>query len=249
MSISKQDSSSPGYSLELTLKQEELGYIKEEISKQWLNRLLIQDKNLISYISSKNISIEEYHHISNRIEHSKIWSKNSRILWPSFNKCLEDTDFYKKLKTNFGDFIVSDEENLGWPNFYWRITRPKESQDIGPVHRDSWFWKLNDQFIKPKYPFFRVKVWIAIYSEPGKNGLLVEPDSHKRKDIIWDSNLRDGIAKPLLDQDKNILNMKLINSKPGQVIIFNDDLLHGGSPNNGNNCRVSLEFTMLIRND
>lgn len=35
----------------------------------------------------------------------------------------------------------------------------------------------------------------------------------------------------------------------GTLVIFNDDLLHGGAKNMGNLSRVSLEFTMLVKGE
>ena len=93
---------------------------------------------------------------------------------------------------------VSDEDNLGRPNIYWRLVRPQEKGDIGPLHRDSWFWELNDDFPTPKYDFYRLKVWLPIFTEIGLNGLLLEPFSQKRVDIKWSGEKRHGINKPTL---------------------------------------------------
>ena len=75
-----------------------------------------------------------------------------------------------KLKSFFGEISISDEENLGYGNIYWRLVRPNEFSDIGPIHRDSWFWELNKNFPRPNFPFQRIKVWIAIETEAGKIG-------------------------------------------------------------------------------
>ena len=42
--------------------------------------------------------------------------------------------------------------------------------------------------------------------------------------------------------------MQLINTKPGNIILFNDNLIHGGALNTGKNTRVSTEFTLLVKN-
>ena len=42
----------------------------------------------------------------------------------------------------------------------------------------------------------RTKAWIDIHTEQGLNGLLVEPNSHKRTDIVFKGESRDGIEKP-----------------------------------------------------
>jgi ectoine hydroxylase-related dioxygenase (phytanoyl-CoA dioxygenase family) len=42
------------------------------------------------------------------------------------------------------------------------------------------------------------------------------------------------------------LNVVIFNSHPGEAIIFNDQLLHGGAVGQ-NETRVSLEFTMFVK--
>ena len=121
----------------------------------------------------------------------------------------------------------------------------RAEKDIGPIHRDSWFWELNKNFPKPNFPFQRIKVWIAIETEFGKSGLLVEKNSHKRSDINWEGKFKHGIMKPILLEKESSLKMTLINTLPGETIIFNDNLLHGGALNEGLNTRVSAEFTII----
>ena len=149
------------------------------------------------------------------------------------------------MKKLFGEIIISDEENLGYGNIYWRLVRPNKVEDIGPIHRDSWFWELNKKFPKPDFPFQRIKVWIAIETEVGKSGLMVEKNSHKRSDINWEGKFKHGIMKPILLDKESSLNMTLINTLPGETVIFNDNLLHGGALNKGSNTRVSAEFTII----
>ena len=43
--------------------------------------------------------------------------------------------------------------------------------------------------------------------------------------------------KPIL-LDESSLNMTLINTLPGETVIFNDNLLHGGALNKGSNTRI-----------
>ena len=42
-------------------------------------------------------------------------------------------------------------------------------------------------------------------------------------------------------------NLVLLNTEPGDSVVFNDNLIHGGAINKGLKCRVSVEFTMLIK--
>lgn len=46
----------------------------------------------------------------------------------------------KELEKIFGEFKISDEENEGREEIFWRLVRPHQSSDIGPLHADGWFW-------------------------------------------------------------------------------------------------------------
>ena len=236
-----------GFSLETKLNKNELKIFKNEINKQWRSKIKEIDPNLLKTTSKNSLSIEDYHLISEKIDHSKTWTKSSRILGREFAEWFLSSNLAKKLRKKYGEYYISDEDNLGWSNIYWRLVRPNKSSDIGPLHRDSWFWKLNSNFPKPEYEFYRLKVWIPIYLEIGLNGLLVEPYSQYREDIEWEGEARHGINKPVLITPLSKLKPILLNSNPGDTIVFNDNLIHGGAINNGAKCRVSVEFTMIIK--
>ena len=246
--IPYQVNNSPGYSLNLSLNSEEFEFFKKSITSQWIGTLKEFSPQIVDLIKKKELGIKDYHKISKFIDHSKVWRKKSRILPCEFIKDFVNSFFFKKLKHIFGEIEISDEENLGYGNIYWRIVRPFEKKDIGSLHRDSWFWQLNDKYPKPNYKFSRIKVWIAIEIESGKCGLMIENDSHKRQNIKWQGEFRNGIMKPKLIDKSEEFEMKLINTNPGDIILFNDDLIHGGSLNTGKNTRVSCEFTILIKN-
>ena len=41
--------------------------------------------------------------------------------------------------------------------------------------------------------------------------------------------------------------MRLLPLAPGDIVMFHDDLLHGGAVNRGQKCRISIELTILFR--
>ena len=87
---------------------------------------------------------------------------------------------------------------------------------------------------------------IIIICEKGKNGLYYVPKSHKNKIQFKNKTLRkDGLIKPGLINKR--MDIKIFKSKIGQCFIFNDRLVHGGL-SGGKKTRISLEFTMLIKN-
>ena len=243
----KEDLENKGYSTEIYLNKKELYTMRQFIERQWLDTIKKYNPKIADEIYSRQLSMNEYHLVSESLDHSKMWGKLSRILPSSFFDWIIKTNFYKVLKDVFGEFIISDEENLGRPNLYWRIVRPLCSDDIGPLHRDSWFWELNSNYKRPNFAFKRIKVWIPIFTVKGKNGLLVEPFSQKRDDILWIGEERHGIQKPKLMSSQDSISTKLLELDPGNIVLFNDNLIHGGSSNESKFTRVSMEFTMLVK--
>lgn len=226
------------------------GFFVLKIDKEELQTL----RNIVNYHFHKIIKIKypnlnldtkinEYHKISDQVEHSKLWPMTSRVLTEEkFNQFLK-FKLIKKLSEIFGKFSISDENNLGYGELVWRLVRPNKKEDIGPIHCDKWFWDLNPNHYVPKN-YERVKCWISLWCD-SKNGLQVYPKS-QLKNFDYKSENRHGYVKPIFNQS-NINNyMKKQNCKPGTVIIFNDKLLHGGVVNEGSETRVSMEFTMFV---
>ena len=236
-----------GYRTDIHLSQSDLSFLRTHISTQWFDVIKSHSPHIAEFVSNNSLSIFEYHQISNQINHSSLWPKSHRVLPSTFSRLFFQTSFYADLRSLFGSFEISDEDCLGYPNIYWRLVRPNEPADVGPLHRDSWFWELNSSFAKPNYPFTRYKVWVPIFTEPGLNGLLVEPGSHLRDDICWKGEFRHGIMKPVLLSPLSSINSELVHLSPGSCIIFDDNLIHGGSINRGDFTRVSLEFTIIAR--
>ena len=231
-----------GYFIDQKVTQGELERLRKFVSDHY--------HQVIREICTEEIdarsAIENYHKMDFAVKHEKLWPKANRILGEEFEAWFLNSNLRKRLENEFGTFTTSDEENKGRGNYYWRLTRPGHAEDIGPLHRDSWFWELNNNFNHCLKGLKRVKVWIPLHVEKGLNGLLVEPRSHLRQDIRWSSKYKDKIMKPVLD-NVNKTECILLDTEPGQCVIFDDELLHGGALNNGSKTRISMEFTMLIK--
>ena len=240
-----------GFSIEDKINESELSKFRKAIINQWIDKIKATSSEAYKKIQEENISIENYHVVSDYLDHAKIWTKSARILKADFVEWFLVSNFAKNLEKKYGKFIISDESNLGWPDIYWRLVRPNQIGDVGPLHRDSWFWKLNahwcSEILKSKKSYYRLKVWIPIYTETGLNGLLVEPYSQTREDIKWSEEERHGIKKPVLINPLSEFKPELLDTKPGDAVVFNDNLIHGGAFNNGAKSRISVEFTLILK--
>ena len=160
-----------GYRTDVCLNDSDLDFLRSSIYNQWLQVINEGCPDIGCLVSTSSLPITRYHEISHQLNHSCLWAKSNRILPRSFVHQFLQTEFSQNLRSLFGSFDISDEECLGYPNIYWRLVRPNEPADVGPLHRDSWFWELNSSFTKPAYPFLRYKVWVPIFTELGLNGL------------------------------------------------------------------------------
>ncbi len=239
----KQDIVGPlGFSTDLSLKSEELVRIRSLVHDQWLGHIkTIAPKHVSKF---EELGVARYHEASHLLDHNSVWPKKVRILPKEAVSEIRKMDFVSKLEEVFGPFEISDEENLGREEVYWRLVRPWAENDIGPIHADGWFWELGHGITPDK--LIRVKIWIGIYVEPGLNGFVYVPGSHL-KDWSYHKEMKDGIYKPVIDVSDDILSPILFEGEPGDTIIFHDKLLHGGVINKGNQSRVSLEFTIFVK--
>jgi len=233
-----------GYLTGLHLTEDELKKVRTLITSSWL--LNIGNNTSPAILEQFEIAgINRYHDLSHHIDHGSIWPKVVRILNPDAVTEIRSMSLMRRLEEEFGYFEISDEDNVGHEEIYWRLVRPNSPADVGPLHADAWFWDLGHGVTPPDCK--RVKVWIAIYCTPGKDGFKFVPGSHKHK-WPYDGELRDGITKPKIGISEKELDVVIFNSQPGEAIIFNDNLLHGGAVGQ-DETRVSLEFTMFVKNE
>ena len=140
--------------------------------------------------------------------------------------------------------FITDEENLGYPNFNWRLVRTNVLDDVGPIHADKWFWDLNPSNYFPKM-YQRIKIWIPLLQFPNEYSLLIKPGSHLEDfEYSFIIEKKTNKLKPLITKNfYYLMEEALINEE--YLIIFNDKLLHGGRA--VNHPRVSIEFTIAIK--
>lgn len=224
----------------IMIPESDLEVLRDLISRQFRERIASLYPSLLAEFN--NISLDTYHNKAHLIDHGKAWPKKARILPRSSVEKIRALRFFSVLESELGAIQISDEENLGYENMYWRLVRPDSPSDVGPLHADQWFWALGHGRIPANLK--RIKLWIAIYCEKGKGGFRFLRGSHLRE---WPYRgvMRDGIMKPEVDFLTEDLELEVFQSAPGDAIVFNDKLLHGGLVG-GAKTRVSIEFTMLV---
>jgi hypothetical protein len=246
MSCIINDIETTGYSVCDPIDIADFDLIFSQIDKQWRCVLSAKSPDVRRQIVKRSVHIEDYHSYCTDDLHSVLWPKTSRKLHCQAAEMVLASKFLSHLSSLLGEFSISDEENLGFPNLYWRLVRPNKYEDIGPPHRDSWFWEFNSSFKQSISYKRRLKVWIATSTVPKLIGLLVSKYSHLDPTINYVSEPRHGINMPLLADPNRDYGLELLNLKPGQAVVFHDNLLHGGAINRSLKTRISLDFTLLL---
>ena len=209
--------------------------VQSLIKDQYLDRIAELQPDLVDEARARHITA--YHRLPIRFDHAQAWPKQARLLDARHIAMFEGMEFFQLIRRQHGaDAAISHDE------LNWRLVRPNAPSDVGPIHADKWFWDAGHGTM-PK-GFGRFKIWIAIHTDPGLNGLTVKPGSHRR-DWRHHFERRDGTCKPVFDEDPDTMAMELLPLRDGQMVMFHDSLLHGGVVNRAERCRVSLELTVL----
>jgi hypothetical protein len=239
----------PGYSRDVQLAPEELAVLRAAITEQWLSVIGQSHPELVAQF--REIGIENYHRLAHLLKHESMWPKETRCLPKSRCNQIKVLPFLKTLKEELGDFAISDvfygnTHEAGREEIYWRLVRPDAATDVGTLHADKWFHDvmgMDEQAFPPGA--VTVKIWIPIFSQPGKNGLMIVPNSHK-KEWRYRAVAGAGGMKPLIDEDITTIGAELMLTEPGNMLLFNEGIVHGGAVNLGDQTRVSVEITMVF---
>lgn len=225
-----------------TMSHAELSVIKEIITKKW--RCILVDANPSLVEDIRGLDLKNYHTLADKIDHKSIFKKENRIITPEELNVIKSLGFFKNIMRELKVVRLANEENLYDEEMYWRLVRPTSSTDVGPLHADSWFWELGHGSMPAGTT--RKKIWISIENEMGENGLQYAPNSH-RTSWEYDGVFKDGMVKPSIKNAQD-LDVYLFETRPGDYVVFHDDLIHGGVVG-GKYTRVSIECTFLCKED
>ena len=79
-----------------------------------------------------------------------------------------------KIHEDLGFIKITEEDNPGYPEMYYRLVRPSPHKDVYPLHADKWFWDLGNNEIPSKYK--RIKFWISLWNENKNSGSRYVPN-------------------------------------------------------------------------
>ena len=190
-------------------------------------------------------SLENYHQVANAYPHAQMLAKSGRIMSAKDVATIRSMSFFDYMAKALGeDFYLSDEDGTGHEQICLRIVRPNVRDDVGSLHRDSWFWDVYEWPVPAGWA--RVKTWVPIVVSPLQSGLLLAKGSHLIDAPYHTDHLGDKfVFVPEFDPTK--IGIERYSGNAGEPIMFGYDNLHCGTINRADFCRVSIEITFMFR--
>lgn len=192
------------------------------------------------------VGLAKLHKVIDDNYHAELLGKMNRIVPAELVSYLKSTECFQNFGELFGDYFLSDEENIGREQICFRIVRPQKEKDVGSWHKDRWFW---DHYrFDTQVKAGRVKAWSQLIGEPELSGLRFMPGSHLME-IKYQAVEQSGKLKFLPEKIGDSQESYQFSGKLGEFVLFNYDVLHVGAKNQGLDCRVSIETTFCFNED
>jgi hypothetical protein len=231
-----------GYWLGAGFNKEEVTQLCSFVEEGFLRNIeRVAQSELGHFVKS---GLGNYHTQSHRLDHATAWPRHVRLLGNGGIGFVHESGLFKRLCHEFGKPIISNEIESNEPEIVWRLVRPGEASDVGPLHADSWFWEINGWPVPLGHRC--VKVWVLLVGVEGCGGLRVVPGSHRDKNWDFGMENRNGMKKPTFDESEVDARAVNLGTRPGDAAVFSYDLLHGGFVSCGDQSRVSIEFTLFV---
>jgi hypothetical protein len=131
---------------------------------------------------------------------------------------------------------------------YFRCVRSKK-KDVGYIHRDVDFWKIEKPLIPKKVKNYKklYKIWIPVFGCTKKNSLtILEKSQNYNFNIRY---IKKKFMKPMIDNTEANLFKKVvpINDFYNEAVVFDYSTAHYAPINKSKNFRVSAEFTIICK--
>ena len=238
-----------GVCADITLPSNELAELRRIVTDSWL--AVVGNAAPEAVERFRELGIENYHQLSHLLDHAHVWTTHARTFESSQVDVIRSFGIFDLLKLEFPDYTISSAMppygDLGRPRINWRLVRPGDGTDIGPIHADYWFDAVLDGWRDEPGPTVKLKIWIPIFLEEGTTGFAFVPGSHLRQYPFRRVNVGEGLFKPDLREADLDQPLQTLPTAPGAAVLFNYNLVHrGANSGRATRTRVSMELTLNI---
>ena len=100
------------------------------ITSSWLLNIGNNTKPKIAE-EFRSEGINQYHELADVLDNGLMWPKVNRIFNPDAVAETRSMSLMRRHEDEFGYFEISDEDNVGHEEIYWRLVRPNSPIDVG----------------------------------------------------------------------------------------------------------------------
>jgi len=241
-----------GYSIDVKLSSDELAELRRLTTESWLAVIRQAAPDAVDRFGE--IGIENYHQLSHLLDHANIWTTHARTFDRAQADIIGSFGIFDMLRREFPQTSIIGAMppygDLGRPRINWRLVRPGDGTDLGPIHADYWFEAVVDGWRGEPGPEVKLKIWVPIYLEEGSTGFAYVPGSHLRQYPFKRVHIGEGLYKPSLSESELDRPLQTLRTPPGTAVMFNYNLVHrGANTSQAKRTRVSMELTMNIPRD
>lgn len=238
-----------GVCTDIKLRPDELAELRRVVTESWRGVIVKAAPDLAE--RSQGLGIQDYHQLSNLLDHGNIWTTHARTFSSPQVDVIRSFALFDMFDREFPGYQISSAMppygDLGRPRINWRLVRPGDDIDLGPIHADYWFDAVIDGWQDRRRPDVKLKIWIPIYLEEGVTGFAFAPTSHLRDYPFERQRLTDGRFKPVLDESQLDQPLQVLQTPPGTVVMFNYNLVHrGANSGRATQTRVSMELALNL---
>jgi hypothetical protein len=238
-----------GFSVDAKLAPDELAELRRLTTQSWLDVIgkVAPDKR----DEFEEAGIEDYHRLSHLIDHARVWTTETRTFPAEVVDTIRSFSLFDLFDSECPGYRICSEMppygDLGRARINWRLVRPGDGADLGPIHADYWFEAVMDGWTDEVAETVKVKIWIPIYLKPGLTGFSYVPGSHLQKLAFSRKRLPDGLYKPYFDEADLPVPLKTLVTPCGTAVLFNYNLVHrGANSDKAKRTRVSMELTLDV---
>jgi hypothetical protein len=238
-----------GFSVDVKLRSDELDELRRLTTRSWLDVIHKVAPDEVEKFAA--LGIDNYHCLSHLIDHARVWTSETRTFSSDVVDTIRSFSLFDLFDRECPGYRLCSEMppygDLGRPRVNWRLVRPGDGTDLGPIHADYWFEAVLDGFSTEPAETIKVKIWLPICLEPGLTGFACVPGSHRQRLPFSKKRLPDGHYKPYFDEADLPAPLTTLETPCGSVVIFNYNLVHrGANSSKAQLTRVSMETTVLV---
>ena len=238
-----------GICTDVKLRSDELTELRRVVTDSWLGVIRKAAPDLVERF--EELGIENYHQLSHLLDHANIWTTHERTLGIAQVDIIRSFHLFEMLASMFPGYRVSSAMppygDLGRPRINWRLVRPGDGTDVGPIHADYWFDAVLDGWRHEPGPLVKLRIWIPIYLETGVTGFAYVPGSHLRAYPFRRVRTGEGVFKPDFSASDLDRPLETLLTPPGSIVMFSYNLIHrGANSNRATQTRVSMEMSLNL---